>query len=203
MKKLHRRWGDRLEFVDVITRQAHPGPDVPAYGSFREKLNDARKYRDEEDIPWTVLVDDLEGTTHQVYGSLADPTYLIDRDGRVSFYNMWTHAPTLHEALEALIGQGGRGVINGGVDNIPHMLQSMTTGWRGLRRGLPQSFIDMETAAPGMGTGMWLGYHLRSVLAPVTQRETPLPPAAKLGLAALGAGLLIVAGRRFASTAGD
>lgn len=99
--------------MDVVIRQAHPGPDVPAYQNFEQKMQDAERYQREDGIAWTVLVDDLEGTTHQVYGGLADPTYLIGTDGRIAFYNMWTHAPTLHEALEELLKQGWRGAVKG------------------------------------------------------------------------------------------
>src|SRR3954453_9174599 len=99
MKKLYARWGDQVHFVDVMVRQAHPGPRVPAYHTFEEKLRDARRYVEEEQIPWGVLVEDLEGTVHQTYGELADPTYLIDSDGRAAFYNMWPDAPVLLEVM--------------------------------------------------------------------------------------------------------
>lgn len=162
-------------------------------------MRDAAAYRREDGIGWPVLVDDLDGTTHQVYGGLADPTYLIDAEGRVAFYNMWTHAPTLHEALEELRKQGWRGEVKGGVDQTPHLLSSMTDGWKGLRRGWPQSFIELETSAPGMASGPWLGYQLRPLLAPLTLRSKPLPPSAKLGLAAGAAALLILGARSLRS----
>ena len=195
LSKLHALWGAEVDFVDVVIRQAHPGPGAPTYHSFEEKMRDAEAYQREFRIEWPVLVDDLAGTTHQVYGGLADPTYLIDRDGRVAFYVMWTHAPTLYRAIEQLMRQGGRGMVNGGVDRTPHILPAMTDGWNGLRRGLPQSLIDMETAAPTTGVGAWLGHQLRPLLAPLTLRAEPLPPAAKAGLA-LGAAALIVLGAR-------
>lgn len=186
----------------MLIRQAHPGPRVPPYQSGEQKLADAVKYADEELIAWPVLADDLAGTVHQAYGGLADPTYLIDVDGRIAYYNMWTHAPTLHRALSALKEAGGRGVVLGGIDRKPHVLPAMTDGWRGLRRGLPQSFTDMMIAAPGMPVGLWLGHHMRPVLRPLTLRATPLPVAVKIALAA-GAALLagtavlrIVRGRR-------
>jgi hypothetical protein len=154
---------------------------------FRAKhlLSDARATIEERGI--------RPGPTHQVYGGQADPTYLIDRDGQVAFYVMWTHAPTLYRAIEQLMRQGGRGVAGGGVDRTPHILPAMTDGWNGLRRGLPQSLIDMETAAPTTGVGAWLGHQLRPLLAPLTLRAEPLPPAAKAGLA-LGAVALVVLG---------
>ncbi|MEJ7652443.1 MAG: hypothetical protein WKH64_03345 [Chloroflexia bacterium] len=161
--------------MDVLIRQAHPGPDFPHYTSFERKLADAQTYVQSEAAPWDVVVDDLQGTVHQVYGGMADPTYLIDADGRTAYYNMWTHAPTLHTAIEALLMQGGRGVVGGGVDRVIHMAAAMTDGWRGLRRGLPQSLIDIETAGPTTGTSAWLGYQLKPLLAPLTLRSERCP----------------------------
>jgi len=170
--------------VDVLIRQAHPGPDAPPYDSLAEKLRDAERYRHEEGIPWPVLVDDLDGTVHQAYGGLADPSYLIDVDGRVAFYELWTHAPTLHRAIRELLARGGRGVVLGGIDRRPHLLPALTAGWRALERGLPQSYLDLETASPGAATVTWLFGKLRPVLAPLTLRATPLPRSARLALAA-------------------
>jgi hypothetical protein len=170
--------------VDVLVRQAHPGPGAPAYRTLEDKVASARAYQRDEATPWTVLVDDLAGTVHQVYGGLSDPTYLIDTDGRVAHYTMWTHVPTIHQSIEALVGQGGRGVVRGGLDRLPHMLPWMTEGWRGLQRGLPQSFTDLETAAPGTASLTWLGYQLRPLLAPLTLRATPLPIPVRLALLA-------------------
>lgn len=183
LKKLQRCWGHQVQFIDVIVRQAHPGPTVPTYHTYAEKMRHAQQYQQDEDLRWPVMVDNLAGTTHQVYGGLADPIYLIDQDGRVAFYNMWAHAPSLHEAIVALKNQGWRGVVNGGVDRNPHMPPILTDGWKGLRKGLPQSLIDIELAAPTMGLLTWLGYQLRPVLAPITLRAEPLPAPAKVGLA--------------------
>jgi hypothetical protein len=184
MKKLYRWWGDQVQFVSVLVRQEHPGPRVPPYRSFEQKMEDAVAYKREEGIPWPVVVDDLEGSVHRTYGGLSNPTYLIDADGRIAFYNMWTYAPVLHEAIEALVDQGGRGVAKGGWDRAIRLGPTMTHGWRAIQRGLPQSFIDLTTAAPGSTIAMWLGYQLRPLLAPLTLRARPLPVAAKIALLA-------------------
>ena len=184
-----------MQFIDVLIRQAHPGGDVQTYQTFEQKFRDGEKYKHDDRIEFPVLVDDLEGTTHQVYGGLADPTYLIGADGRVAFYNMWTHAPTLFDAIDELLAQDGRGVIKGGIHRTPHLLASMTDGWKGLRRGFPRSFIELELSAPGMASLPWLGYQLRPLLAPLTLRGKPLPTGAKIGLA-IGAGALIALGIR-------
>lgn len=173
-----------------MIRQAHPGPGARPYRTFEQKMYDGERFKNEDDIQYPVVVDDLKGSTHQVYGGNADPTYLIDADGRVAFYNMFTHAPTLDRAITALIEQGGQGVVNGGIDRTPHMLASMTNGWRGLRRGFPQSWIEMDLAMPGSGTSIWMAHQLRPLLAPIALRGKPLPVSAKIALA-VGAGALI------------
>jgi hypothetical protein len=184
-----------VHFVDVVIRQAHPGPALPPYHSFAHKMHDAEAFKHAGGIPYTMLVDDLPGTVHQVYGGLPDPTYVIDAEGRVSSYNMWTHAPTLYEAIEALFEQGGRGTVLGGYDRTPPLLATIADGWNGLRRGWPQSVIELEASAPGMASGPWLGYQLRPLLAPLALRSKPLPAAAKMGLA-VGAVALLLFGVR-------
>ncbi len=200
MKKLHDTWGRSVHFVDVLVRQAHPGPGARAYRTFGEKMADAGRYRWMEAIAWPVLVDDLQGTVHQCYGTLPAPSYLIDIEGRVAFYNLVTHAPTLDRAIVALLDQGGRGIVEGGIDRTPHMLASLVDGWRGLRRGLPDSRWDLGAAAPGMPSAMWLGHQLRPLLVPIALRARPLPPGARAGLVA-GAGLIALALVRAAARA--
>ncbi len=171
-------------------RQAHPGPSVPPYRDDVTKTRDAQRYQQEEGIAWPVLIDDLDGSVHQVYGGLSDPSYLIDADGRAAFYNMWTHAPTLHRAITALLAQDGRGVVDGGLDRRFHLGPTFTDGWRGLQRGRPQSTDDLRTAAPGSSSLIRLGYQLRPLLAPLTLRSRPLPGPVRAALAAgLTAGL--------------
>ena len=132
---------------------------------------------------------------HRVYGALADPTYLIDRHGRVAFYNLWSHVPTLARAVDELLRQGGSGVVLGGFDRGPHFFAAITNGWPALRRGLPQSYIDLELAAPGSATSVWLGYQLKPLLAPIALRAKPVPRAARAALAIGALGVLLAAAR--------
>ena len=61
MSELHRIYGDRVQLVEVLVRQAHPGERHGPYHSYEQKLDDARSYEHEESIRWTVLVDDWIG----------------------------------------------------------------------------------------------------------------------------------------------
>jgi hypothetical protein len=130
-------------------------------------------------IPWPVVADDLGGTVHQVYGGLADPTYLIDAEGRVAYYNMWTFAPNLDRAIAELLGRGGVGPVAGGIDHVLHPWPAMVDGWKGLSRALPQSYDDLERAARGSAAAIKLGHALRPLLAPLALRAAPLPPIAR------------------------
>ncbi len=146
-----------------------------AYHAYEQKMEDARRYRDAEEIPWRVLVDDLEGRVHQVYGGLSHPTYVVSSEGRMSFYNMWTHAPSLHKALDELTNPDGACVVRGGIDRKPHVMAYMVNGWPGLARGLPQSYFELEKTIPGMARSIRMGYKLKPMLAPIALRSKPLP----------------------------
>ncbi|MGZ4381338.1 MAG: peroxiredoxin family protein [Gaiellaceae bacterium] len=81
MRELHRLYGGRVQFVEVLVRQAHPGERHGAYRVYETKLEEARGYQHEEATPWSVLVDDLAGTVQCAYGGLAAAVYLIDSQG--------------------------------------------------------------------------------------------------------------------------
>ncbi|MCU0492409.1 MAG: hypothetical protein MUD01_12510 [Chloroflexaceae bacterium] len=196
MKQLHNRWQHEVLFVEVLVRQAHPGPAVPHYTSFEQKFADAQAYAAEHGQPWPVLVDDLAGTAHQVYGGMSDPIYLIDVEGNVAFYNLWGHPPTMHRAIEALLKQNGRGVVLGGVDQILHGMVALANGWPALELGLPQSSADIAQMAPGLPELVRLGYQAKPLLAPVALRAEPLPLPLRLVLGAAGLGLALGLVRR-------
>ena len=45
LKALHARYGDRVHFLDIMVRQAHPGERRPAYTAHAQKLADAREFQ--------------------------------------------------------------------------------------------------------------------------------------------------------------
>ena len=187
-----------MQFVDIFIRQAHPGELRGPYRSYEEKLEEAREYKREEGIDWPVLVDDYAGTVHRTYSrEMADPIFLIDSDGRVAFYGMWTHPPTLKRAIDELLARDGRGVVAGGLDRMPHLFASFVDGYHGPRRGGRRAVLEYDLAGLGAGTLSFLGNKAKPLLGPLALRATPLPLATKLALsgglvtsAALAIGLL-------------
>jgi hypothetical protein len=176
-----------VRFIDVLIRQEHPGERRGPYRTYEEKVASAREYEREEGIEWTVLVDDLAGTVHEAYGGAAAPVYLIDATGRVAFYGVLAHAPTLKRAIDELLAKGGHGIVSGDVDRRPHVFASLVDGWRGPRRGGLRAVLDYELAVPGAATLTFLGHLAKPVLSPLALRPAPLPVSVRL---ALGSGLI-------------
>jgi peroxiredoxin len=143
--------GDEIEFLFIYVREAHPGEQIPAHGTMREKTEAARLLRDEEDIQMPVLVDDLRGTIHRKYSRLPNPAYLIDKAGRVAFRCMWAKPEEIGSAIEELLEiqqerNVDHAVVNGGQDLSMPLSYSVLYSYRALERGGEQSLKDFREA---------------------------------------------------------
>lgn len=180
-----------MQFLTVYVREAHPGENMPAHSSYVQKRDQARRFKEWEELPWPVLVDEVKGTVHRAYGLLPNSVFLIDVDGRVAFLGDFSHGPTLRTAIEQLLAQGGRGKVAGGEDHIPHMLGAMTYGWDAIERGGEVSVRDVATGMPPLALNLWMGDKLEPLLDPIASRSRPIPKGVKLTLAAAALGLLL------------
>jgi hypothetical protein len=201
LKAFYRDYQQDVRFVEVLVRQAHPGPNAPPYRRPGDKYEDATRYVRDERIPWTLAIDDLDGSVHAAYGMLPDPTYIIGTDGRVAFYGYWTHVPTIRRALERVMAGAGRSVV--GEQRLPHPAAALVAGWPGIARGLPQSAEDLDRAAlPGSAALLRAGYAARRMLHDAFLTSRPWPRPFLYGVLSGVAVVLGVAARRRASSAG-
>ena len=92
-----------IRSVFFYTREAHPGEHFPAHRGDEQKLAHARTFVERFGIERPVLVDDLAGTGHRLYGLLPNMTYLIGRGGRVLFRADWADPPTIEQAVRYLL----------------------------------------------------------------------------------------------------
>jgi len=143
--------GDDIEFLFVYVREAHPGEIIPAHSSMREKTEAARLLRDEEDMQMPILVDDLRGSIHRKYSRLPNPSFLVDKSGRVAFLSLWSKPDALAAAIEELLElQQERGVdhviVSGGQDLSMPLPYSALSAYRALERGGKQSLNDFRQA---------------------------------------------------------
>jgi hypothetical protein len=191
LEEVHREFGDRAHWFYLYVREAHPGERLPSHKSYEQKRQQAEFFRQADRVPWPVLVDDLEGTVAHAYTTLPNAQFLIDADGMVVFRGDVAHGPTLYRVLDRLLQQGGRGAIPDADDSVPHMLGPMTFGWDGIERGGEVSTHDIWKGAPPMAANLWLGNHMKPLLAPLASRGKPVPTGVKLAAGALALGFLL------------
>lgn len=108
LRRLHREFGQPVSFATLYVREAHPGRLRPQPDSMELKARHARDFAYRDEIPWTVIVDEIEGTLHRQLDAKPNAAYLVDEDGIVVFRSLWSgHEWTLREAL-AVVAAGGR-----------------------------------------------------------------------------------------------
>jgi len=157
MNDLYDDYNDKsTQFLFIYVREAHPGEKLRAHKSLRDKTRAAELFRDEEDVKMPILVDDIDGSIHRKYGKLPNPTYLIDKSGRVAFRSLWTRPRSVEDALEELLDrQEERGVdhavVNGGEDSAMPSAYAMIHAYGALERGGKESIHDFrrEMGLPG------------------------------------------------------
>jgi hypothetical protein len=103
LKQLHEEFGDRVAFVSMYVREAHPGENYPQAEIFEEKLEHARAYKERDGIPWPVAVDDVEGSLHRTLDPKPHAAYIVDARGNVAFRTLWANDErTLREGLKEI-----------------------------------------------------------------------------------------------------
>jgi peroxiredoxin len=190
LNDLYEEYDGEVEFLFVYVREAHPGDELGPHKEMRDKVSAAELLRDEEEVEMPIIVDDLNGRIHRKYGKAPNPTYLIDRSGRIAFRMLNTNASVLEEAIEELLErQEERGidhiVVHGGeYSGIPKAGALLHTH-RALRRGGKKSIEDFKQE---MGWPGKLAVHGSRAVEPVVEHPmTVLAMAgAVAGVVALG-----------------
>ncbi len=162
--------GDDTQFFFVYVREAHPGEKMPAHSSMQEKTRAAERFRDEENLEMPIIVDDVSGSIHRKYGKLPNPTYVIDKSGRVAFRSLWTRPAIVEDALEELLdAQRRRGsshvVVDGGEDATMPSTYAMLHTYRALERGGRRSIHDFRREMGLTGRVTVMGSRIAEPLA--------------------------------------
>ena len=92
-----------VTFLFFYTREAHPGEHHAHHTSIEQKLTNAREMAEAFGIKRDILVDDLDGTLHQQYGTLWNMAYIINIGGSVLYRAAWTDPRTIRMALEQFV----------------------------------------------------------------------------------------------------
>lgn len=132
MNALALRYPD-VKFLVLYVREAHPGQHIGAHRDDAQKTAAARIVVDEEREGRTVIVDDLTGTAHRLYGAMPNTVHVIDADGVVAFRAMWNDPPAVEAALRKLLAGKDAGAVTSrfrpaGMATVVRVLRR--AGWR-------------------------------------------------------------------------
>ena len=163
LNRLHARFGDQVQFVMVNVREAHPGANAPQPTEIEEKRTHAERLRDLHTIPYTVAVDDIDGTLHRTLSPKPNSAYLLGADGTILFRAHWANdTSAIERALEA-VSEGrppprseSRGLIRPIWPTMRYVAPTLDRAGRGAWR-------DMWLAAPPMAAAAALLRVLRLV----------------------------------------
>jgi hypothetical protein len=145
-----------VEFFFVYTREAHPGDKLGAHTSYEDKVDAAELLRKEESIDIPIIVDEVNGNIHRKYGKLPNPTFIIDKSGRIAFRSLGTRASVINAALDELLevqheeGKDHAIVCDGQDLSLPSP-QLLWRAHRALERGGRRSLSNFrrEMGVPG------------------------------------------------------
>ncbi|ESR24626.1 redoxin domain-containing protein [Lutibaculum baratangense] len=184
LKELHGRFGHRIEFIMLYVREAHPGEHHDQAGVAEEKRNAARSLQQRDRLPWTIVVDDPDGSIHRRLDEKPNAAYLTDETGTIVFRSLWAGDERgLVQALEA-VARGEQPSRSESTRRLVPMARGVGTMREMTRRAGPRAQSDLWQAAPPMG-----------LMASLADLYRPLPPAWRTAAAAatLGVGVAVVA----------
>lgn len=105
LDRLHREFGEQVEFVTLYVREAHPGERIGQTEILEGKVGHARTMQQLHGVRWTVAVDDVDGTLHQALDAKPNAAFLVDASGTIVFRSLWAGDEAgLRRALTAVTG---------------------------------------------------------------------------------------------------
>ncbi len=150
LNQLHASFGDRVRFVIVNVREAHPGKAVPQPKALDEKTAHAEQLRDLHGFEFEVAVGDIDGTLHRALSPKPNSAYVLGKDGTILFRAQWANdTKAMAEALEAIVaGESPRRSQSGGI--VRPMIRLMRNIAPVLDRAGGGAWREMWLVAPPM-----------------------------------------------------
>ncbi len=103
LTQLHSEYGDRVDFIMLNVREAHPGEHFRQPVTVAEKLDHARALKQLYGISWTVATDNIEGSLHRALDPKPNSAFLINIDGIIVFRSLWaSDQKAMRQALESV-----------------------------------------------------------------------------------------------------
>jgi len=173
LKRLHTKYGDRVQFLTLYVREAHPGEDRDQHQDYQEKVQHARALQDRDNLPWRIVVDDIEGSLHKALDEKPNAVYLADRNGIIVYRSLWAGDEAgLARALED-VARGRRPQVQESTRRLGPMARGLGVMWETTTKAGPRARRDLWRSAAPMAATAW-----------VADKYRPLPPVWRTAAAA-------------------
>ena len=183
--QLHTEFRDRVDFVLLNVREAHPGEHFTQPETMEEKLEHARALKKFYDIQWTVVADNINGDLHRALDPKPNSAFLANSDGIIVFRSLWaSDKKALRQAVESVVAgrkpeQSESQALIGPVSRAMGQVQAV------MKRGGPQAVSDLWRA----GFPMALAGRVATLFAPLSPDQRGIAAVLTLAfgmIAALG-----------------
>ncbi len=173
VQELYDEFGDRVDFIMLYVREAHPGEHFTQSETMEEKLEHARALQELYDIQWTVAADNIDGDLHRALDPKPNATFLMNSEGTILFRSLWAaDQDALRQALDAVTA--GR---------LPERKQSETL-LGPVARAMGQVQEVMKRGGPQAVSDLWRAGFPMALAGRVATFFTPLSPDQR-GIAAV------------------
>jgi hypothetical protein len=173
VQDLYTEFGDRVDFIMLYVREAHPGEHYTQAETMEEKLQHARALKEFYDIEWTVAADNIDGDLHRALDPKPNSAFLVNPEGKILFRSLWAaDKEPLRQALEAV--SAGR---------VPQRTQSEALIGP-VARAMGQVQEVMERGGPQAVRDLWRAGFPMALAGRVATFFTPLSPDQR-GIAAV------------------
>lgn len=167
---LHDEFGDQVDFVLLSGREAHPGESYPQPKTEAQARERARTLQSHHDVPFSVVVDDLDGRLHRLLDGKPNAAFLFDRDGILVFRALWSSDERLRGALEAVVTSKPQlkaestAMLRPMARAIGYVEEVISDAGRSARRDLWRSAAPMALAGRVAARFSFLGPGLRGAI---------------------------------------
>ena len=146
VQELYEEFGERVDFVMLYVREAHPGEHFGQAETMDDKIASARALQEFYSIDWTVAADTVDGELHRALDPKPNAAYLANSDGEILFRSLWAaDYDALRDALDdAADGRALRKTQSNKL--LGPVVRAMGMVREVMERGGPQSVRDLWLA---------------------------------------------------------
>ena len=178
LTQLHSEYGDRVDFVMLNVREAHPGEHFRQPVAMGEKLDHARALKQLYEIPWTVVADNIEGSLHRALDPKLNTAFLVDTLGIIIFRSLWaSDQKAVRQALESAVAGRTPGKSQRQALFVP-VARAMGQVQEVMDRAGPQAVKDLWRA----GLPMALAGRLATIFSPLSRDQRGVAAVVTLAL---------------------